>query len=224
MGITRWPPAEQPRRRLQVRGLDGLTDAELLALVLRTGQGGLDAVALARRLLGEFGSLAGLLGADLRQLLATPGIGPAKAAALKAIPGLAERCLEHTVRAGVVCRGSAAVGQYLRQRLGAHRREVFAVLLLDAQHRLIDYRELFLGTLDAAVVHPREVVRAVIEAGAAAVIFAHNHPSGVAEPSRADIALTERLHSALALIDVRVLDHFVVASTTTVSLAERGLL
>ncbi|NJN53162.1 MAG: DNA repair protein RadC [Gammaproteobacteria bacterium] len=224
MGITLWPGGERPRTRLIERGLDGLSDAELLALVLRSGQGKLDAVALGRSLLARFGSLQDLLAADFNRLLQAPGLGPAKAAALRAVVGLSERCLEQTVRASLAFAGSADVSRFVRQRLGCRGREVFAVLLLDSQHRLIEYRELFLGTLDAAVVHPREVLKSVMEVNAAAVIFAHNHPSGVAEPSRADVALTERLKSVLALVDVRVLDHIVVSRGAVVSMAERGLL
>lgn len=224
MGITGLPVTQAPRRRLFERGLDGLADAELLALVLRTGQGATDAVALGSALLEEYGSVQALLAADVRRLARSPGLGPAKAAALKAVMGLAERYLEQPLRAAVVFGGSEDVRRYLCQRLGAASREVFAVLMLDSQHRLIEYRELFQGTLDAAVVHPREVLRAVIDVNAAAVIFAHNHPSGIAEPSRADLALTERLKSVLALVDVRVLDHIVVARRIVVSMAERGLL
>lgn len=224
MGITRFPVTQAPRRRLFERGPDGLADAELLALVLRTGQGATDAMALSGALLEEYGSVQALLAADVRRLTRSPGLGPAKAAALKAVMGLAERVLEQPLRAAVVFGGSEDVRRYLCQRLGVASREVFAVLMLDSQHRLIEYRELFQGTLDAAVVHPREVLRAVIDVNAAAVIFAHNHPSGIAEPSRADLALTERLKSVLALVDVRVLDHIVVARRVVVSMAERGLL
>ncbi len=224
MPITLWPEAQRPRRRLLDRGPDALSDPELLALVLRTGHGGTDAVALGQQLMTQYGSVQALLDADLRQLLRTPGLGLAKAAALKAVRGLAERYLEQPLKTRVVFAGSADVRRFLCQRLGAGPREVFAVLLLDSQHRLIEYRELFQGTLDAAVVHPREVLRSVIGANAAAVIFAHNHPSGVAEPSRADLALTQRLKSALGLIDVRVLDHVVVTHHAIVSMAERGML
>ncbi len=224
MAITQWQAAERPRERLVARGADGLSDGELLAVVLRTGYRGDDAVALARGLLARFGSLNAVLSADLDRLRAVPGIGTAKAAALKAVVALAARYLEAGVRERAVLTGSLAVRRFLQSRIGGGRREVFAVLFLDSQHRLIEYRELFHGTLDAAVVHPREVVRAVIEMDAAAIILAHNHPSGIAEPSAADLALTERLRNALALIDVRVLDHVIVVRNDALSMAERGLL
>ena len=162
--------------------------------------------------------------APAARLLATPGLGPAKVAALKAAPVLAQRCFTAALKRGDVFRHAADVRGFLRQRLGGRLREVFAVLLLDSQHRLILYQELFLGTIDSASVHPRELLRAVIQANAAAVILVHNHPSGVAEPSAPDIRLTERLKDLLAEVDVRVLDHMIVAGEEITSLAERGLM
>lgn len=224
MTITEWPNSERPRERLLARGADGLSDAELLALLLRTGCGARDAVQLARDLLGEYASLRALLDAPFEELTAHAGIGPAKAATITAAVALAERYLACAVVREQVFGASADVRRYLRHRLGGRPREVFAALFLDAQHRLIAFREIFLGTVDSATVHPREVLRETLALNAAAVIFVHNHPSGVAEPSTSDVRLTERLRHLLQLIDVRVLDHIVVSGTEAVSMAERGLL
>jgi DNA repair protein RadC len=224
MAITEWPSGERPRERLLARGAHGLSDAELLALLLRTGAGSKDGVQLARDLLTGFGSLRALLDAPIEELARQPGIGPAKAATLAAAIALAERYLACAVVREEVFGASADVRRYLRHRLGGRPREVFGALFLDAQHRLIVFRELFLGTVDSATVHPREVLRETLAVNAAALIFVHNHPSGVAEPSASDVRITERLRHALQLIDVRVLDHIVVSGTETVSMAERGLL
>ncbi|TDJ23681.1 MAG: JAB domain-containing protein [Gammaproteobacteria bacterium] len=224
MTITDWPLAERPRERLLAQGGDALSDAELLAVVLRSGDGRRDAVQLGRTLLAQHGSLRELIAAPVSALLALPGLGPAKVAALKAVPVLAQRCFASTLGRASVFAQSADVRGFLSQRLGAQVREVFAVLLLDSQHRLIRYSELFFGTIDSASVHPRELLREAIRVNAAAVILVHNHPSGVAEPSAPDIRLTERLKDLLAEIDVRVLDHMIVAGGEITSLAERGLL
>jgi DNA repair protein RadC len=224
MTITDWPITERPRERLLARGAEGLSDAELLALLLRTGSGGRDAVQLARDLLGNYRSLGALLDAPMAELTRLPGIGPAKAAALVAAVALAERYLVCAVQREEVFSASVDVRRYLRHRLGNSPREIFGALFLDAQHRLIAFRELFLGTLDSATVHPREVLRETLELNAAAVIFVHNHPSGIAEPSSSDVKITERLRHLLQLIDVRVLDHVVVTISDAVSMAERGLL
>ena len=224
MTITNWPISERPRERLLAHGADGLSDAELLALLLRTGTGARDAVQLARDLLRSYGSLRALLDAPPLELTACPGIGPAKAATLTASMALAERYLACAVVREEVFTASADVRRYLRHRLGGRPREVFGALFLDAQHRLITFKEIFLGTLDSATVHPREVLRETLALNAAAVIFVHNHPSGVAEPSASDVKITERLRHALQLIDVRVLDHVVVTAGDAVSMAERGLL
>jgi DNA repair protein RadC len=224
MTITEWPASERPRERLLMRGADGLSDAELLALLLRTGSGSRDAVHLARDLLGRYSSLRDLLDAPVEELVDIEGIGPAKAAAIVAAVALAERYLACAVAREEVFSASADVRRYLRHRLGGRPREVFGALFLDAQHRLIAFREIFLGTVDSATVHPREVLRETLALNAAAVIFVHNHPSGVAEPSTSDVKITERLRHLLQLIDVRVLDHIVVSGTEAVSMAERGLL
>jgi DNA repair protein RadC len=223
MTITDWPEHERPRERLLRQGADALSDAELLALFLRSGKRDRDVVAFARQLLVRFGSLRGLLESSNEHLLAIDGMGPAKVAALKASLALAQRYLEAPLVRDGVFSGSADVRRYLRQKLGGCAREVFAVLLLDSQHRLLRYEELFYGTIDCASVYPREVVRLVLVVNAAAVIFVHNHPSGVAEPSRSDVELTGRLQRALQYLDVRVLDHMVVAANDVVSMAERGL-
>jgi DNA repair protein RadC len=224
MTITEWPAGERPRERLLTRGADGLSDAELLALLLRTGSGSRDAVQLARDLLGRYSSLRALLDAPVEELVDLEGIGPAKAATMVAAVALAERYLACAVAREEVFSASADVRRYLRHRLGGRPREVFGALFLDAQHRLITFREIFLGTVDSATVHPREVLRETLALNAAAVIFVHNHPSGVAEPSTSDVKITERLRHLLQLIDVRVLDHIVVSGTEAVSMAERGLL
>lgn len=224
MTITEWPASERPRERLLTRGADGLSDAELLALLLRTGSGSRDAVQLARDLLGRYSSLRALLDAPVEELVDLDGIGPAKAATIVAAVALAERYLACAVVREEVFSASADVRRYLRHRLGGRPREVFGALFLDAQHRLITFREIFLGTVDSATVHPREVLRETLALNAAAVIFVHNHPSGVAEPSTSDVKITERLRHLLQLIDVRVLDHIVVSGTEAVSMAERGLL
>jgi DNA repair protein RadC len=224
MGITEWPAQERPRERLLRLGPQALSDAELLALFLRNGDRERDAVSFARHLLVQFGSLRDVLESSNEGLMAIPGIGPAKAAVLKATLALAQRYLETPLVRGGVFSGSADVRRYLQQKLGGRLNEVFAALFLDSQHRLLRYEELFFGTIDSASVYPREVVRMVLAVNAAAVIFVHNHPSGVAEPSRTDVELTERLTRALQYLDVRVLDHMVVAANDVVSMAERGLL
>jgi DNA repair protein RadC len=224
MKITDWPNQERPRERLLAHGAGGLSDAELLAVLLRNGYGACDAVELSRSLLRDYGSLRTVLDAPVAELAARRGIGPAKAAVLGAVVALAERYLACGIVREDVFTASTDVRRYLRLRLGGRPREVFAALFLDAQHRLIAFRELFLGTIDSASVHPREVLRETLSLNAAAVIFAHNHPSGVAEPSSSDVRITERLSNALQLIDVRVLDHIVVSVDATVSMAERGLL
>jgi DNA repair protein RadC len=223
MAITDWPVPERPRERLLSRGADALSDAELLAVLLRSGNRHEDVVSLARRLLGEFGSVRGLLDGSAEQLLEVRGLGAAGVGSLLAARALGERYLAAPVIREAVFRGSVDVRRYLRQRLGGREQEVFAALFLDTQHRLIRFEELFFGTVDSATIHPREVLRRVIQCNAAAVIFAHNHPSGIAEPSGSDLAITERLKSLLECVDVRVLDHLVVSASQVVSMAERGL-
>lgn len=218
-------PADlRPREKLLARGPGALADAELLALLLRTGTAGRGVLQLAQGLLDDFGGLAGLLAADAEALAGVKGLGPAKRAELAAVLEIARRTLSAQMREAPVFDSPQTVKDYLQLALGGKPHEVFAVLFVDSQHRLIACEELFRGTLGAASVYPREVVKRALALNAAAAILAHNHPSGVAEPSRADEALTQSLKAALALVDVRVLDHFVVGQGSVVSFAERGLL
>lgn len=222
MAITDWPLQERPRERLLALGPGALADAELLAILLRTGAKGKSAVDLARELLGRYGSVSALL--EARTGEKAPGLGGAKLAQIKAALELARRALREEISTRDALTSPRAVRDYLRLALGGREQEVFVVLLLDAQHRVIATEELFRGTLTQTSVYPREVVKCALRHNAAAVIFAHNHPSGVAEPSHADEILTRSLKSALALVDVQVLDHFIVAGTRTMSFAERGLI
>jgi DNA repair protein RadC len=224
MGIKDWPEAERPREKLLRRGPSALSDAELLAIFLRTGVAGCDAVELARRLLVEFGSLRGLFCADQTQFCQAHGLGEAKYVQLQAVLEMSCRYLDEQMKRGDALTSPMATRRYLQARLRDRRQEIFALLLLDNQHRALHFAELFFGTIDAASVYPREVVQTVLKYNAAAVILCHNHPSGVAEPSRADRSLTERIMAALALIDVRVLDHLVIGDGEMVSFAERGWL
>lgn len=225
MPITDWPQEERPRERLLAKGADALSDAELLAIFLRVGVKGKSAVDLARDLLTRFGSLTRLFAALHPEFTAVPGMGAAKYAQLQAVLEMARRALREEIVAGDVLASPVAVRDYLRLSLGALPYEVFMVLLLDAQNRLIAAQELFRGTLSQTSVYPREVVKLALQKNAAAVIFAHNHPSGVAEPSMADTVLTRALVDALGLVDVKVLDHFIVTGgSRTLSFAERGLL
>jgi DNA repair protein RadC len=224
MAITDWPLQERPRERLLALGPASLADAELLAILLRTGIKGKSAVDLARQLLGRFGSVGGLLDAGSTSLGETPGVGTAKLAQLQAALELARRALKEEISLRNALSSPRAVRDYLRLALAGREQEVFVVMLLDAQHRVISSEELFRGTLTQTSVYPREVVKCALKHNAAAVIFAHNHPSGVAEPSHADEILTRSLKAALALVDIQVLDHFIVAGSRTMSFAERGLL
>lgn len=224
MPIKDWPEGERPREKLLERGAGALSDAELLALFLRTGVKGKSAVDLARDLLGDFGGLTGLLAADRRRFCEGKGLGSAKFAELQAVLELSHRYLLCQIRGQDVLTSPEATRDYLKLRLHRSPHEVFACLFLDNRHRVISYDELFHGTIDGASVHPRVVVQRVLATNAAAVIFAHNHPSGVAEPSQADLRITQRLKEALSLIDVRVLDHVIIGDGEGTSLAERGLL
>ncbi len=221
MPITDWPADERPREKLLARGAAALTDAELLAIFLRTGSPGRTAVDLARELLGRFGGLRALLRAGREDFCAVHGLGEAKYAQLQAGLELARRHLAEALAGREALKDPAAVRRLLQARLRDREHETFAALFLDNQHRVIAFDELSHGTIDGASVYPREVIKAALKHGAAAVIFAHNHPSGVAEPSSADRTLTERLKAALAQVDIRVLDHFVVGEQV-VSFAERG--
>ena len=224
MAITDWPLDERPREKLLAKGPHSLSDAELVAIFLRTGIKGKSAVELARDQLLRFGSLSALAGAANALFCAEPGLGPAKYAQLQAALEIARRTLREKLKSGAALSAPGAVRDYLRLTLHGRPHEVFVVVFLDAQHRVVASEELFRGTLTQTSVYPREVVKRALHYNAAAVIFAHNHPSGVAEPSRADEALTVALKQALALVDVRVLDHFVVAGDGALSFAERGLI
>lgn len=225
MAITDWPESERPRERLLKHGASALSDAELLAIFLRVGVRGASAVDLARTLLGHFGSLNRLFAATVAEFAEIPGMGSAKYTQLQAVVELARRALREELTAGDALSSPRAVRDWLRLTLGGLPHEVFMVLLLDAQNRLIVAEELFRGTLTQTSVHPREVVKLALAHNAAGAILAHNHPSGVAEPSRADEVLTQALRQALALVDVKLLDHFIVAGAVEpLSFAERGLI
>ncbi len=222
MGIKDWPEGEGPRDKLLQRGAAQLSDAELLAVLLRNGLVGLNAVDLARSLIVEFGGLRGLLCAPKHLVCRLPGVGPVKYAQLQAAAELARRVAQENLQRGQVLTNPDLTRDYLMRQLADRSYEVFAMLLLDSQHRVIQFVELFRGTIDSASVYPREVVSLVLEKKAAAVIVCHNHPSGIAEPSQADRRITERLKNALATIDVSLLDHMVVGDREIVSFAERG--
>ena len=224
MKITDWPSAEQPRNKLLQQGVASLSDAELLAIFLGSGTAKLSAVDLARQLLQSAGGLHSLLNTDQKKALKYKGIGPAKWCAIQAALELGRRSLEIRLRQQPVLENPASTARFVRSWLGAYEHEVFACLFLDNRHRLLIREEMFHGTIDGASVYPREVVKRALQHNAAAVIFAHNHPSGVAEPSSADRDITLALQQALALVDIRVLDHLVVGRNQCVSLAERGLL
>jgi len=223
MGISDWPLTERPRERLLAGGASALTDAELLAVLLRTGVAGKSAGELARELLERFGSVAGLLAAG-SALLEVKGLGAAKSAQLSAAVELARRSLRDELKSGAVLTSPGAVRDYLRLALGGRQHEVFVCIWVDAQHRVLKMEEMFRGTLTQTSVYPREIVKAALGCNAAAVIFAHNHPSGVAQTSQADELLTRNLKEALALVEVKVLDHFIIAGRHALSFAERGLL
>lgn len=224
MAITDWPEGERPREKLLSKGPEALSDAELLAIFLRVGVTGKSAVDLARELLARFGTLSRLFAADLATFSETLGMGPAKYAQLKAVLEMAKRALQEELRAGNVLDSPGAVRDYLRLTLAARPHEMFMAVFLDAQNRVVSTEELFRGTLTQTSVYPREVVKRAMYHNAASVIFAHNHPSGVVEPSQADRQLTTVLKQALALVDTRVLDHFIVAGSDILSFSERGLL
>jgi DNA repair protein RadC len=224
MTLRDWPEDERPREKLLANGPQSLSDAELVAIFLRTGVKGRTAVDLARDLLERFGSLGGIAAADQAEFTEIDGLGNAKYVQLQAAVELVRRALTQEMRGADNLGSPQAVRNYLRLRLEHRPVEVFMGIFLDAQNRLISAQELFSGTLTQTSVYPREVVKSALRHNAASVIFAHNHPSGVAEPSRADEVLTQSLKQALALVDVRVLDHFIVGQGATLSFAERGLL
>ena len=224
MAITDWPAAERPREKLIELGAEALSDAELLAIFLRVGVTGKSAVDLARDLLTQFGSLNGIFAATEHDLSQVHGIGTSKYVQLQAIFEMSRRALSEQLQQRDVFKSPQAVRDYLVLKLGSLTKEVFLVLFLDTQNRLLASEELFSGSLSETSVYPREVVKRALHHNAASVIFAHNHPSGIAQQSQADELLTKQLKQALALVDVRVLDHFIVAGNSTLSFSERGLL
>ncbi|MBN8444692.1 MAG: DNA repair protein RadC [Gammaproteobacteria bacterium] len=224
MTLRHWPLAEQPREKLLARGASSLSDGELLAVFLGHGCQGLDAVALARQLLTEFGSLKQFFSAPQSQFCQKQGLGVSRYVKTQAVLELCRRCLYQNMQRETVFTEPSLVKNYLQYSIGLEQREVFMLLYLDSQHRLIKAEPLFYGTIDASPVYPRIVVQSALAHNAAAVILAHNHPSGVAEPSRADRAITERLTQAMALVDIKLLDHFVVGDAEVISFAERGWL
>ena len=224
MSISSWPPMERPREKLLASGAGSLSDAELLAVFLQTGIKGKTALELARDLLLHFGSLSSLISANYKELCLQPGVGVAKAAGMAAMKELSLRQLMEGLKSRDILTSSAATRDYLRARFKNYESEVFSCLFLNNQHHVMELEELFRGTIDGAAVYPREVVKRALYHNAAAVIFAHNHPSGIAEPSAADIAITRKLKTAMQTIEVRVLDHLIIGAGEVISFAERGLL
>ena len=224
MTIREWPKQERPREKLLSRGASSLSDAELLAIFLRTGTKGLSALDLARMLLQRFGGIRGILEADQNEFCEQHGLGLSKYAQLQAVQELTQRHLLENLQRDDVLTSAALSRRYVKSKLRGCRHEVFLCLFLDSQHRIIAQEELFQGTIDSAAVYPREVLNRAFYHNAAAVIFAHNHPSGVAEPSEADVSITRRLKSALDLVDIKTLDHLVVGDGEVTSMAERGLI
>ena len=224
MKITDWPKHERPREKLLAKGADTLTDSELLAIFLRTGVEGYSAIDIARNLLSRFGSLRGLLGASEHDFCQIKGLGQAKFAQLQACLEMGQRYMAETFDKSDAFNSVEQTQAYLIAKLRDQRHEVFAMLLLDSQHRLIKYRPMFYGTIDSASVYPRVLVQQALLDNAAAVILAHNHPSGIAEPSNADKSITKRIIEAFSLMDIKVLDHFVIGDGVAVSFAQRGLL
>jgi len=224
MAISDWPDQERPRERLIAQGASTLSDAELLAICIRSGVRGRSALDLARDALGQLGNLNQLFACEYADIREIDGFGPEKYAILQAALELSRRQLQENLQKGEVLASSTATRGYLRARFKSRKQEAFSCIFLNNQHHVVKIEELFNGTIDGAAVYPREVVKRCLHHNAAAVIFAHNHPSGIAEPSQADISITRRLQAALETIDIRVLDHFVVGDPEVVSFAERGLL
>ncbi len=224
MTIKHWPAAERPREKLLQLGCKSLSDAELLAIFLRTGIAGKTAVDLARDLLQSFGSLRALLTCDLTEFTQHKGLGSAKYAQLQAVVEMSRRHLGESMAKSDVLTDPEATKQFLHAKLRDYSHEVFAALYLDSQHRVLHFEELFKGSIASATVYPREVVKNALKHNAATIIFAHNHPSGIAEPSQADQQITQKLKSALALVDIQVLDHIIIGDSDCTSFAERGLL
>jgi DNA repair protein RadC len=224
MAIRDWPIDERPREKLLDKGAAALSDPELLAILLRTGSRGRSALDVARELLKIFPSLRKLIAADRQAFCAAPGLGLARFAELQAALEIARRQMSETLRAGPSLASPRATRDFLSAQLRDLEHEVFCCLYLDKRHRLIHFQELFRGTIDGASVHPREIVKLALQRNCAALIIAHNHPSGIAEPSQADELITHRVKEALALVDIRLLDHIIIGDGVSVSLAERGLL
>jgi DNA repair protein RadC len=223
MAITDWPMEERPREKLLLKGAASLSDAELLAIFLRTGMPGLSAVDMSRGLLTEFGTLRTLLNASEEEFCSHKGLGKAKYVQLQAVLEMAGRHLSESIKRDDCLTSPADTIAYLHSQLRDLQHEVFACVMLDNRNRVIKFREMFRGTIDGASVYPREIVKQALADNAASVILAHNHPSGIAEPSQADIRITERLKKALALVDIRVLDHVIVGDET-LCFSERGLI
>jgi DNA repair protein RadC len=224
MPIKDWPEQERPREKLLTLGEESLSNAELLAILLRSGIAGHSALDIARGVLKNFPSLRSFLAADRARFCAESGLGPARYAELRAALELARRQLSESLRLGPCIASPQATRDFLMAQLCDRGHEVFCCLYLDNRHRLIHFEELFRGTIDGASVHPREVVKQALQYNAAAVIVAHNHPSGVAEPSQADELVTRRIREALLLVDIRLIDHIIIGDSASVSLAERGLI
>jgi len=219
-----WPVSERPREKLIANGAGSLSDVELIAIFLRTGTRSKSVLAMADDLIQQWGGIRGLLDTDYKTLTSCHGVGLAKYVQLQAALELGERYLYASLDRGDGLLDPGTTRSFLKSKLRGYDREVFACLFLDNQHRVISYEELFFGTIDGASVHPREVLKRVLHHNAAAVIFAHNHPSGVAEPSQADRRITDRLKSALSLVDVRVLDHMIIGDAEVMSFAEAGFI
>jgi DNA repair protein RadC len=224
MSINQWPARERPRERLTQFGASALSDAELLAILIRHGGKGYSAVDVARKLLNHFNGLRGILTADSTIFCAEPGMGPAKYCQLQAAAELGKRCLRENLHNRQPIQHSKDAEKFIIASLRDYQQEVFAALFLDNKHRVIQFEYLFYGTIHSASVYPREVVKRALYHNAAAIIVAHNHPSGVAEPSESDKDITQWLKKALALVDVNLLDHLVIGDNQAVSLAERGFL
>ena len=224
MAIRDWPRDERPREKLLEKGAAALSDAELLAILLRTGTRGSSALDLAREVLKSFRGLRKFIAADRRRFCAVPGLGEARFAELQAAVEISRRQLTESLKAGPSLASPRATCDFLSAKLRDLEHEVFCCLYLDKRHRLIEYEELFRGTIDGASVHPREIVKLALQRNSAAVIVAHNHPSGIAEPSQADELITRRVKEALGLVEIRLLDHIIVGDGASVSLAERGLI
>ena len=224
MSITQWPPMERPREKLLHKGAHTLSDAELLAIFIRTGIKGKSAIDIAREQLLVFGSLRAILTLEPRDLCDIPGIGNAASALLLATSELSKRCAAEKLERSGCINNPQDVAEYLMYQLRDQQQEVFVAIFLDNRHQVIRYQELFYGTINGASVYPREVVKKALAFNAAAIIVAHNHPSGVAEPSQSDEAITHKLREALQLVDIKLLDHIVIGDGEYVSLSDRGLM